>query len=206
MQQKRNHLFFLTLIFTIAVLGLIVYFTDGKNVEKLIKSKEKKQQIIKPENDSVDVLGEIIGNIIEEGQSDLDSDKETLPEEKPQKKATVTKIIDGDTFEIEGRKKVRLIGIDTPEKGQFYFEEAKKKLSDLILGKNIVLEKDISETDKYKRLLHYAYLDDLFVNLEMIRQGFAHTLTYPPDVKYDILFKEAEVEARNNKRGLWNNN
>lgn len=116
---------------------------------------------------------------------------------------TVTRIIDGDTLELSTGQKIRLIGIDTPESGDPYYQEAKQELSSLILNKTITLEKDVSETDKYGRLLRYIYLDDLFINEEMVRRGFARVYTYPPDVKYANLFKETETEARTNQIGLW---
>lgn len=115
----------------------------------------------------------------------------------------VSRIIDGDTIELSTGQKVRLIGIDTPESGQPYFQEAKEALSSLILNKKVTMEKDVSETDKYGRLLRYIYLDDLFINEEMVRRGFARVYTYPPDVKYTDLFKQAEAQARTNQIGLW---
>jgi len=65
------------------------------------------------------------------------------------------------------------------------------------------LEKDVSETDKYGRLLRYVWIDDIFVNDYLVRQGYAYTYTYPPDVKYSEQFVEAQQEAKKNSRGLW---
>lgn len=117
----------------------------------------------------------------------------------------VTKVIDGDTIEIEGGQKVRLIGIDAPEKkGEECFnKESTKYLSDLILEKVVKLEKDVSETDRYGRLLRYIYLGDNFINKTMVYEGFAWSLTYPPDVKYSGDFMDAEKKARENNKGLW---
>lgn len=126
----------------------------------------------------------------------------------------VTKVIDGDTIEVEGGIRVRLIGIDTPETVdprrpvQCFGKEASSELKKLLNGKEVFLEKDVSETDKYGRLLRYVYLplEDnqmLFVNDYMVREGFALVLTYPPDVKYNEQFRQAEREAREEKRGLW---
>ena len=130
---------------------------------------------------------------------------------------SVTKVVDGDTFEIkmpEGLIKVRLIGIDTPETVDprrevgCFGKKASAETKRLIEGKKVILSKDISETDKYNRLLRYVYLpigegNNLFVNDYLVRQGFAKSLTYPPDVKFNQRFKEAEKEARDNLRGLW---
>lgn len=121
----------------------------------------------------------------------------------------VTKVIDGDTIEIEGGQRVRYIGIDTPETVhpsklvQCFGREASAKNKELVEGKTVELEKDISETDKYGRLLRYVYAGGTFVNQYLITEGYAHSSTYPPDIKYQNQFTEAEKEARENNRGLW---
>jgi len=121
----------------------------------------------------------------------------------------VTRAVDGDTIEIEGGEKVRYIGIDTPETVdprkpvQCFGIEASKKNKELVEGKTVRLEKDITDRDKYSRLLRYVWVDDLFVNLELVKQGFATSYTYPPDIKYQEEFLAAEKEARENKLGLW---
>jgi len=121
----------------------------------------------------------------------------------------VTRVIDGDTIEIEGGKKVRYIGIDTPETVdprkpiQCFGVEASNKNKELVEGKRVRLEKDVSETDKYERLLRYVYVGELFVNDYLARQGYAYAYTYPPDVKYSEQFVQAQKEARENNRGLW---
>jgi endonuclease YncB( thermonuclease family) len=135
----------------------------------------------------------------------------------PEELFKVNKVVDGDTIEvlIQGiPTKVRMIGVNTPETvdprrpvqcfGKEASEETKRVLSD----KYVNLQKDVSETDKYGRLLRYVYLplDDgtiLFINDYLVRQGYAQSSTYPPDVKYKDRFKEAENEARENNRGLW---
>lgn len=121
----------------------------------------------------------------------------------------VTRVIDGDTIEIESGQKVRYIGIDTPEivdpkkPVQCFGKEASNKNKELVEGKQVRLEKDVSETDKFGRLLRYVYVDNIFVNDYLVRQGFAHVSTFPPDVKYQAQFLQAEKEARKNSRGLW---
>lgn len=121
----------------------------------------------------------------------------------------VTRVIDGDTIEIEGSQKVRYIGIDTPETVhpekavECFGREATTENKKLVEGKEVRMEKDVSETDKYGRLLRYVYVDDLFANDYLVRQGFAYASTYPPDVKYQEKLRQAEQEAKENKRGLW---
>lgn len=116
---------------------------------------------------------------------------------------TVTFVVDGDTVEIQTEERVRLIGIDSPERGDPYYTEARNKLSELVLNKQVRMEKDVSEKDRYGRLLRYLYVGNLFVNLEMVKQGYASVYTYPPDVKHSAQFLAAEQEARNKKVGLW---
>jgi len=121
----------------------------------------------------------------------------------------VTRVVDGDTIEIEGGEKVRYIGIDTPETVdprkpiQCFGIEASKKNKELVEGKTVRLEKDITDRDKYSRLLRYVWIDNLFVNLELVKQGFASSYSYPPDIKYQEEFLAAETEAREAERGLW---
>lgn len=128
----------------------------------------------------------------------------------------VKRVIDGDTIEIESGQKVRYIGIDTPElhdprkSVQCFAKESMEKNKQLVEGKNVKLEKDVSETDKYGRLLRYVFIDQtgttsaLFVNEYLVREGFAYAATFPPDVKYVNLFLKAQQEARENRKGLWN--
>ena len=118
--------------------------------------------------------------------------------------ALVTRVIDGDTIEIEGGQRVRYIGIDTPEKGEYFFEEATAKNAGLVLGKEVRLEKDVSETDKYGRLLRYVYVGDLFVNAELVRLGYAREAYYPPDTKYCDEFLRLEKYAVASDLGIHN--
>jgi micrococcal nuclease len=129
----------------------------------------------------------------------------------------VVKVVDGDTIDvqIEGQKKtVRLIGINTPETVdprrpvQCFGKEASNETKRLLTGKQVLLTKDVTETDKYNRLLRFVYLplengQMLFVNDYLVREGFANNYPYPPDVKFNDLFRQAELEAREQKRGLW---
>lgn len=112
---------------------------------------------------------------------------------------TVKRVVDGDTIELEDRQKLRYIGIDTPETVdprttvQCFGKEASDKNKSLVEGKKVKLEKDVSETDKYGRLLRYVYLeDDTFINLVLVKEGFAKSSSYPPDIKHQEEFKKAE--------------
>jgi micrococcal nuclease len=127
--------------------------------------------------------------------------------------AKVVAVVDGDTIDVdmgEGNiKRVRYIGINTPESVdprkpiQCYSKEATAKNSELVDGVMVGLEKDVSETDRYGRLLRYVYLGDMLVNQVLVAEGYAYATSYPPDVKYQDIFKAAEQQARIEKKGLW---
>ncbi len=129
----------------------------------------------------------------------------------------VARVIDGDTIELENKQKVRYIGIDTPELHdprkpiQCFAQEAYERNKQLVEGKMVKLQKDISETDKYRRLLRYVFLYDppstseaVFINKYLVTEGYAHAATFPPDVKYANVFVEEQRSASLNKKGLWN--
>jgi micrococcal nuclease len=120
----------------------------------------------------------------------------------------VVSITDGDTFRIELNEEVRivrLIGMDTPELRplECFGNEALAELERLIENQQVVLEKDVRNTDRYGRLLRYVYVGDIFVNKHLVLEGFASTASFPPDIKYQEQLIEAEREARENGRGLW---
>ena len=126
--------------------------------------------------------------------------------------AQVVRVIDGDTIKIimgGASFEVRYIGIDTPETKhpkkpiEWMGKEAAAKNEELVSGKVVGLEKDVSETDRYGRLLRYVWAGDLMVNAELVRLGYATVSTYPPDVRYQDLFLQMQQEAREAERGLW---
>lgn len=113
--------------------------------------------------------------------------------------AVVTRVIDGDTIEVsmDGRTyRVRYIGIDTPETGELCGSEATAANASFVIGQTVEMVKDVSETDRYGRLLRYVYVGDLFVNAVLVDQGFAEAVEYPPDTAYAVLFEQLESEAR----------
>ncbi len=124
----------------------------------------------------------------------------------PPETAKVTQVIDGDTIIVAGNYRVRYIGIDTPEvypKVEEYGIKAWEANRRLVEGKEVRLERDATETDKYDRLLRYVYVGDVFVNAELVRQGLAEAKAYPPDTKYQDYLEKLEAEARLAGRGMW---
>ena len=131
-------------------------------------------------------------------------------------KAKVTRIIDGDTIVVAlGSKSyhVRYIGMDTPEEVkpntpiQAMAREAAAANTRLVAGKTVLLERDVSETDRFGRLLRNVWVQRngvlTLVGLELVRAGFAQVTTFPPDVKYVDQLTAAEAEARSAELGLW---
>jgi micrococcal nuclease len=118
----------------------------------------------------------------------------------------VTNITDGDTIHvvIDGVDyKIRYIGMDAPEQGAKGAAQATQFNSNLVLGKMVTLVKDVSETDRYDRLLRYVFVGDTFVNYELVANGLAHSGSWPPDTACDQVFAAAESRARLNQFGLW---
>ncbi|MBI2309652.1 thermonuclease family protein [Candidatus Collierbacteria bacterium] len=148
----------------------------------------------------------LIPNILQSPQLTIETKSEGI---------NVKRVIDGDTIELENGEKIRYIGIDTPETLdprkpiQCFGKEAAQKNRELVEGKPVWLTKDITDKDKYGRSLRYVYLGDpdqessVFVNLELVKQGFAHSYSYPPDVKFQDLFVVAQAKAREKNLGLW---
>ncbi len=137
--------------------------------------------------------------------------------------AIVKYVSDGDTFVLQDGRKVRMIGIDTPEthdenrndqnarrnsldkkRVQAYASTAKKFLQKTIEGQEVRLESDWQAEDKYGRVLAYVYRvsDDLFVNAEMLRQGYGFAYLQFP-FKRSKEFEKYSNESRKNKKGLW---
>lgn len=128
---------------------------------------------------------------------------------------TVTRVVDADTIELDTGAKVRYIGIDTPEtkhptkEVECYGVIASEKNKQLVEGKEVRLEKDVSQADRYGRLLRYVYVlgndgvTEIFVNEYLVREGFALASSYPPDVKHQDLFSSAQELARQQNKGLW---
>lgn len=114
----------------------------------------------------------------------------------------VKKVIDGDTFDTEKGERVRLYEIDAPEYPEGCMsEDAKKRLEELILNKNIFIEK--MKNDNFGRILAYAFIKDLLVNESMTREGFAYFQKANIESQYSLIIEKSGEEAKNAGRGVW---
>lgn len=121
----------------------------------------------------------------------------------------VVHVADGDTFTLENKDIIRLIGIDAPElehpniKKECFSDESTFKLKELILNKKVKLTKDRTDLDRYGRKLRYAYIDDIFINDLLVKEGFAKSYAYPPDIKYQTVLDSSQIYAKSASAGLW---
>ena len=157
------------------------------------------------DNNSEGITGSSV-NLIEQDEIEIINDTQETSENfvRNENLFLVTYIVDGDTIEIENGERIRLICIDTPEKGEEGYKEAKEYLESLILNKNVKLKKDISERDKYNRLLRYVYLEDgTFVNEIIVKEGYAEAYWYNPDTTLCPIIQDAEDYAKKNDLRIW---
>ncbi len=118
--------------------------------------------------------------------------------------ARVTRIIDGDTIDVElnGQTfRVRYIGVNTPESDEPCFSDATAANSALVSGQTVTLVRDVSETDRYDRLLRYVYVGDTFVNESLVAQGYAEAVLYEPDHQEYDHFVQLERQATQQNLG-----
>jgi endonuclease YncB( thermonuclease family) len=134
-------------------------------------------------------------------------------------RARVVRVVDGDTIIVDrgqGKERVRYTGVDTPESVkpdtpiEFMAKEASAANAAMVAGREVLLERDVSDRDRFDRLLRYVWIEDpdqpsgmLLVNLALVAQGYAQVVTYPPDVRYADVYLEAQRTARAQGLGLW---
>lgn len=136
----------------------------------------------------------------------LPASADCVPLTTQRQEGLVVGIVDGDTIDVNINNqiyRVRYIGVDTPESGDPLFFPATAANQNLVYSKNVLLVKDVSETDRYDRLLRYVFVGDVFVNHELVKQGYAVSSTYPPDVACADYFASAQNQAQSAKVGLW---
>lgn len=118
--------------------------------------------------------------------------------------ATVVNVIDGDTIDVMlngQRQRVRYVGVNTPERDEPCYADATSANAALVDGQTVTLVMDTSDTDRFDRLLRYIYVGDTFVNAELVRQGYAEVVSYPPDTAFFDTFRDLEQEAARANRG-----
>lgn len=119
--------------------------------------------------------------------------------------AQVLEIIDGDTIDVRlsngTRERVRYVGVNTPERDEVCYGEAKQANRIFVEGKTVRLVKDVSSRDQYDRLLRYVYVGDLFVNRALVEQGYAEAVVYDPDRAHYDEFVSLEKQAAAARRG-----
>ena len=148
------------------------------------------------------VLDELQKKIEEE----TEEPNEDIRGEQTENKLTVTRIIDGDTLVISSGETVRLIGVDAPEKKDCLSTKAANRLSELVLNKEIIVEYDKEAKDRYGRTLLYIWINDIFVNELLAREGLADSKRYPPNIKSATILEAAEEQAKSAKLGIWSDN
>ncbi|MDF1662246.1 MAG: thermonuclease family protein [Planctomycetota bacterium] len=139
----------------------------------------------------------------EDAPKDSDDGLLRMEPEGRTRSVKVIGIIDGDTLRLFGGEKVRLIGINTPEKNEPLCPEATDLLKKLLEDKDVTLAFDKEEKDRYGRSLAFVYAGGVFVNGEIIRQGLAYFYEFKPNVRYSKLFLKLQRQARAANRNLW---
>jgi endonuclease YncB( thermonuclease family) len=126
--------------------------------------------------------------------------------------ALVTDVVDGDTLHVlihNKKETVRLVLVDTPETKhptkpiEPFGPEASQYVKDLLEGKEVKLEQDVSTKDRYGRLLMYVWLNDRMVNEILLERGLARVAVFPPDVKYVEAFRAVQKKAQEAQLGIW---
>jgi micrococcal nuclease len=183
MNLSKNNL---TKIITVVFFVLLSFLAKSIFVET---NEEKQEEMVTEAGQSASLTGR-----------EAHSHKKTI---ESVKEGTVKFVIDGATFVLENEERVRLLGIDSPERGEPFYEESKERLKTLTEGKKVILKKDVSEKDKYGRSLRHIYIDNNWINRQMIEEGWARLITIPPDTFHVKEFKKAQLDAQKNKRGMW---
>lgn len=121
----------------------------------------------------------------------------------PTEVARVARVIDGDTFVLTDDRRVRLVGINTPEQDEPLYSDAAAALRELVDGQEVTLEFDEERADQYERTLAYVFKGEMFVNGELVRRGLAYCYTWEPNTAHADDFVNFQREARLEGRGLW---
>ena len=165
-------------------------------LKTLLKSKSSRQLVIRLLVIAIILLGVAIGLYA----------KYSLwhtPSTPQMEQALVARVIDGDTIELQDGRRVRYLGIDTPEAGEYYALEATARNRQFVEGKVVELQSGNRDQDEYGRLLRYVYVNGMFVNAELVAQGYATSYIFDPDERYSQVLVQLEQYAKLKNRGLW---
>jgi micrococcal nuclease len=121
----------------------------------------------------------------------------------PKYDATLTRIIDGDTIVISTGEHVRFVGMNAPEHDTQYGPGATAHLHQLIDGKSLQLQRDVSDKDKYGRILRFVWVGSENVDLQMVKDGWAKQLLIEPDNEYADQIKTLQQQAEAAHLGIW---
>jgi micrococcal nuclease len=194
---QRNKTFIAIIIAALIISGTI-YFSENSKINKNLSSKVEEEKGF-----SEEVAEKEISNKRKFFEANLSKEPKCfqmpLLEDNSFKK--VTKIIDGDTFLIEGGYSVRILGIDADEREKPCYLAAKKRLEELILNKEVKLEKSIEDKDQWCRYLRYVFVDNKNIGEELIKEGLVVARLSPQDTKYQKEIIAAEKESQEKKIG-----
>ena len=192
----KNNKIFLAIIIGAVIIGGCVYFglkNNNQNKTSNISSAPKIQNAASPQNlpQQTQIKANSVAQTTNTNTTACGASDNTI----------VTKVIDGDTVVVEGGYHIRLLGMDADEKGYPCYDPARIRLEDLILSKQVRLEKDKTDLDQYGRCLRYIFLGNTNIDVQLVMEGLAIARFYEPDVKYKAEITDAESYAQQNKIG-----
>ncbi|WP_226672074.1 thermonuclease family protein [Rossellomorea aquimaris] len=227
-QKRKGRRAFSSGLITIGILGVMIGGCSAPSDQVDSAATEKAEKVADQQAKAdEEKKAEEAKKAKEEEEKKLAEEKEKAEAEKEQQELAdtfgleevlVSRVVDGDTVELKDGRKVRLIGVNTPEsttRTEEYGKEASNYTTEKLEGKTVWLQKDVSETDRYNRSLRLVWLevpkDDMteeeirtkMFNADLVLNGYAEPSTYNPDVKYSDYFVKFAREARENETGLW---
>jgi micrococcal nuclease len=170
----------------------------------VVRSKSKSELVVCKMNKKILFLALSLALIIWLFMENFQDNTADTASNAVQEQRIATKIIDGDTLVVSGGDTIRLLGIDTDERGYPCYSVAKKRLENLTLGKQVILESGKENKDQYDRYLRYILVDSENINIQMVKEGLAVARILEED-KYSQEIRQAETLAIQNKIGCkWN--
>ncbi|MBI4225940.1 thermonuclease family protein [Candidatus Roizmanbacteria bacterium] len=150
----------------------------------------------------VAVVSFLGGSFYQSQKSQTESSKQS----EINQKLIVTRVVDGDTIQLQNGKEIRLYGMSTPEQKEPFYQEANQFTERMVLNKEITLEQEEKyKQDKFGRLLGYVFVDGVNLNIELVRNGLAKVVLYEKraKIKYQDELLTAEKESKEKRVGIW---